>query len=90
MEKLILSTIDINELKEEILKGVSQLLEHGRTKSINEKTNWTAQETADYLRVSKVTVHNKTKEGVLKKYKIGNRIFYKKSEVLKAINKMEY
>ena len=88
MEKIFQLIKD--QIISEILDGVKLLLEQNRIKSIQEKENWTAQETASFLKVSKVTIHEWTKKGILEKYKIGNRIFYKKNEVLKAVNSVEY
>ena len=85
MENLILQQVNKQQLIAEILDGVKDLLEKNRQKTLNEKKNWTAQETADYCKVSKVTIHDWTKKGILTKYKIGNRIFYKSNEVIQSI-----
>lgn len=85
MENLILQQVNKQQLIAEILDGVKDLLEKNRQKTLNEKKNWTAQETADYCKVTKVTIHDWTKKGILTKHKIGNRIFYKSNEVKAAI-----
>ncbi|PWE00997.1 helix-turn-helix domain-containing protein [Marinilabilia rubra] len=45
----------------------------------------TRHETAKLLKVDLSTVHNWTKKGILKRYGIGNRVYYKFSEIEKAI-----
>jgi len=41
----------------------------------------TVEDVAQYLKVSKTTVYRWTKEGTLKKYKVGRYNRYKKSEL---------
>ena len=89
MQEFILSPIPKDELIKELLIGVQTLLDKNREHSINEKENWTIKETAEYCKVSKVTIYQWTKKGILKKYKIGNRVFYKKNEVVAAVIKIE-
>ena len=45
----------------------------------------TIKEVCQILKVSKVTVHNWTKQGILKPYKIGNQTRFKRLEVLDAL-----
>ncbi|SFF11945.1 helix-turn-helix domain-containing protein [Spirosoma endophyticum] len=47
----------------------------------------TPEETAQLLKVSKVTVWDWTKRGILKKYTIGNQVRYMRSEVMGALTK---
>ena len=49
-------------------------------------TEWlTRQEVADMLKCDLSTVHNWTKKGKLKKYCIGDRTYYKRTEVESAL-----
>lgn len=45
----------------------------------------TRLETAKLLKINLTTIWKHTKTGKLKSYGIGNRVFYKKEEVLKSI-----
>lgn len=45
----------------------------------------TRNEVKDLLKVDLSTVHNWTKKGKLKSYGLGNRVYYKRSEVEQAI-----
>jgi len=45
----------------------------------------TRKETALYFRVSYVSIHSWTNNGILKVYKIGNKSFYKRSELVSVL-----
>ena len=45
----------------------------------------TRKEVAKLLKISLVTVHTWTKQGILKPYRIGNQVRYKETEVLQAL-----
>ncbi|MFC5410666.1 helix-turn-helix domain-containing protein [Larkinella bovis] len=44
----------------------------------------TRQEVADIFKVTKVTIWDWTKKGLIKSYRIGNKVRYKESEVISA------
>jgi len=46
----------------------------------------TRKEVSAYFKISVVTVHEWTKKRRLHPYKVGNRVFYKKQEILELIN----
>jgi excisionase family DNA binding protein len=45
----------------------------------------TRQEVADFFQISLVTVHDWTKKELLKSYRIGNRVRYKRSEIIENL-----
>ena len=90
MENIILSSINKDQLVDEIIDKIKTVLREERKSALNEKKNWTTKDVALYCKVSTVTVHEWTKRGILTKYKIGNRVFYNKKEVLAAIHKIEH
>ena len=45
----------------------------------------TRKDVAKLLKISLVTVHTWTKQGILKPYRIGNQVRYKETEVLQAL-----
>lgn len=45
----------------------------------------TVAETSQLLKIDRTTLWKWTKDGKLKRYGIGNRVYYKKSEVLESI-----
>jgi|TARA_B110000971_G_C19766953_1_gene389077 excisionase family DNA binding protein len=65
------------QLKKEILLDVEKL---------GNKELLTRQQLADYLSVSKQTIINWSKEGIIKPKFIGNRVYYKAEEVNNLLN----
>lgn len=57
---------------------------HGTPKE-DEHEFLTRKETAALFKVSLVTVHEWSNNGILKPYKLGNRTYYKYSELLNAL-----
>lgn len=49
-----------------------------------EETLLTVEEVAEYLEVSKVTIHTWKREGKLPFYRMGRRVYFKKSEILRG------
>lgn len=49
----------------------------------------TRREVCELLKISTVTTHNWAKAGILKPYRIGNKIRFKESEVLDALQVVE-
>ena len=92
-DQIILSATTKNELIQEIgqfvLSGVSTLFEQNRKTDLNSKEWLTTKETESILKISNVTRWNWTNAGILKSYKIGNRLRYRKDEVLAAVLKIE-
>ena len=74
---LLIKVNELNKKLDEMSKG-----------DISEKSNdhWlTREETAYYLKCDLSTIHNWTVKGKLIKHRIGNRSYYKKSEIDNAI-----
>ncbi len=79
----------ISEITNNVLSGVSALLKESRQSELNSKENWTPKETEQYLKITGVTRWSWTKAGILKSYKIGGRLRYKKNEVMEALIQIE-
>ena len=43
------------------------------------------KETADFFKVSLVSIHSWMKDGIIKPYKVGNRTYFKKSELINVV-----
>lgn len=78
---------DLAQLISESVKAELQgiLQSNQQPTKVDAKELLTRKETAELLQVSLVTVHEWTKTKILTHYKMGNRTYYKRSEVL---NKM--
>ncbi|PWK19637.1 helix-turn-helix domain-containing protein [Xanthomarina spongicola] len=81
--------VTIDELAEKVadkllLKIENYLLKIGATKN---EVLLTRQETADYFKVSLVTIHQWVKYGILTPVRFGNRVYFKKQVILDLIDK---
>lgn len=92
MTKQILQIENTNTLdfKNEILNGVSDVLKgFANTFQTNDQDILlTREETSKLLSVSLVTLWDWTRKDIIPAYRIGNKVRYKKSEVLNALQQM--
>ncbi|MCG8247704.1 DNA-binding protein [Tenacibaculum finnmarkense] len=87
-KKIILEGITSADLVSQLAKSVKELLTNKETTPTEQAPDfWTRQQTADFLSVSLVTLFNWNKKGILKTYRVGTKVFYKKSEVLGCLKK---
>nr|WP_319571672.1 helix-turn-helix domain-containing protein [uncultured Draconibacterium sp.] len=79
------------QLQELILKGVKVELDSlkSQLQPKNPTEYLTRNQVKELLNVDLSTVHNWTKRGKLKAYGLGNRIYYKRSEVEAAIQPLK-
>ena len=93
MESIILTPITrqelVAEITENILTGLSSLLKENRDEDLNSKEWLTTRETEKILKISSVTRWTWSRSGILHSYKIGNRIRYRKDEIMKALIQIE-
>ena len=91
MEKIQLISTTPDALVQEILKGVDSrfeaLKENFEPKTPTEYLS--RQETADLLKIDVSTLHRWTKQGKLKSYGLGNRVYYKRAEVENSFVKLQ-
>jgi Helix-turn-helix domain len=89
MEQIILTqtTKDdlILQITNRVLSGMSEILKESRDKDLNSKEWLNSKETESLLKISSVTRWNWTNTGILKSHKIGNRLRFRKDEVLNAL-----
>lgn len=89
-EILQLENTNANDFKNEIVKDVTNALK-GYAETLQNPDNeklLTRQETASLLSVSLVTLWDWTKKDIVPAYKIGNKVRYKKQEILLALQQM--
>ncbi|MGB4837648.1 MAG: helix-turn-helix domain-containing protein [Saprospiraceae bacterium] len=93
MESIVLTSVTReqlkNELRDELLSAIKLLLSESSKKDLYAKEWLNSKETESFLKISSVTRWNWTNSGILKSYKIGNRLRYRKDEVLQALMKVE-
>ena len=78
-----LHNISPEELKNEILSGVQKQLERfSQNFKPKEPTVWLSRkEVSELLGISFITIHDWGKKGILKPYKMGNRVRFKRSDI---------
>jgi excisionase family DNA binding protein len=91
MTQIYLQGISLHDLNESLLRGVDQKISNLIKKSeVEEQQYLTRKEVAEKLSISLPTLHDWVKKNILKAYRIGNRVYFKKNEIdqsLKPINK---
>jgi len=92
MKRLQMVQITPEQLQEAIISGLkAQLVELKKELEPKEPSEYlTRNEVKDLLKVDLSTVHNWTKRGKLHSYGLGNRVYYKRSEVEAAIKPLNH
>ena len=87
MDAILFSGINPQDFKKEILEGVKTYLQEllSQTKEKETSDLLTRQQVAEMLSIDLSTVHNWTKNGKLRSYGMGGRVYYKRSEIEQAI-----
>ena len=83
--------VTVEELADEVANKVMLKIEN-YLKELSKKKNdeiLTRQEVADYLKISLVTIHSWNKYGILNPIRMGNRIFYKKQDILDVLEQQK-
>lgn len=86
--KIEVNGLDINSLAEKIDNLTNALNGQSETKSTTPKDEKliTRMEVARLLGVTLPTVYDWTKKGIITAYRIGNRVRYKKDEIMQTLN----
>lgn len=79
-----------DDFKKEIITGVNDVLQSFVSSMQADENNklLNRQQTADLLGVSLVTLWDWSRKDLIPAYRIGNKVRYKKNEVLESLNKM--
>lgn len=88
MQEILLVSIPLDRFKSEISDAIKQELDkYHQTKPVeqNQQELLTRNEASLALGVSLPTLHSWTKTGIIKAYRIGSRIRYKKSDIETAL-----
>lgn len=91
MKQVQFISVTPEQIQESILNGVKVQIEQLKKDfQPKEPTEYlTRNEVKELLKIDLSTVHNWTKKGKLKAYGLGNRVYYKRSEVEAAIQPLE-
>jgi len=85
MEEIIMIKMSYQQLKDLIRSCIQEYLqEHLKQAPPEDNTLLKIDAIADYLGVSKVTIHSWKKQGKIPFHRMGRRVYFKKSEILKG------
>ncbi|CAM4111607.1 helix-turn-helix domain-containing protein [Gillisia hiemivivida] len=87
--QVVIENISSEELSNSIKKTISELIMNLKGNSVEVGNDLMSKnDTAKFLNVSVRTLHNWTKNGILNCYSIGSRVYFKKTEIDKALTKI--
>jgi hypothetical protein len=93
LKQLQIDNTDSHEFTENLLtrfESKFQILFNRIESSKEEKEElFTVEETSQFLKCSKQALWNWRKSGILPSYRLGNRVYYKKSDIFKKLIKQE-
>ena len=89
MQDLIITQLTKTDIENVINEAFKIHVESRFNQLLNNQENGkdflTRKETADFFGVSIVTIHNWVKEGIISSYKLGNRTYFKRSELVEQL-----
>tara|TARA_B110000238_G_C16120649_1_gene436977 strand:+ start:1832 stop:2098 length:267 start_codon:yes stop_codon:yes gene_type:complete len=83
MEKIIMTTFSIEQLRDELTEPIKGLLTE---KKVESEELLTRKQAAKFLNVTLVTLDDWTKRAFIEGGRIGTRVYYKKSNLIKAVD----
>jgi excisionase family DNA binding protein len=83
-------SLPINELAEAIIQKLNTVKGESISDNSTHENFLTRQEVSKKLNITLPTLHNYTKRGLIKSYKIGSRILYKESDIDRAITEIKF
>lgn len=89
MAKLLLNTVELSDIEKIVERVFDKKLKNLSAPKEKELELLTRKDTAKLLRISLPTLHDWTKTGIVKAYRIGNRVLYKLEEVKEALLKIQ-
>lgn len=86
MTKLVLNTFELSDIENAINKAFERAIkEFINPPKPQDKDLKSRKETARILNISLPTLHLFTKEGIIRAYRIGNRVLYKQEDIENAL-----
>ncbi len=86
--KIILESITTEELVNELVSKVQTVLAEQPKEDTDKDKLLSRAEVTEMLQISLVTLWNWTNKGILIAHRLGNKIFYKKHEILNALQEI--
>jgi hypothetical protein len=92
-KQIHIDNVDAHEFTEHILTRfdvkLAKYFQKEYTSPKTEEELLTVEETIEFLKCSKQALWNWRKSGILPSYRLGNRVYYKKSDIFKKLIKQE-
>ena len=88
MKRILLREIDLNEFKAIIHEIIHEEIQNYLSTKAPPEEYLSRKETASLLKISLPTLHNYSKQGLIKSHRVLNQIRYKKSEVENSIKEI--
>lgn len=90
MQQIQLFQVTPNELANLISESVKTQIQElvnatNKEQPKDENDLLSRKETAEFFKVSLVSIHAWMKDGIIKPYKVGNRTYFKKSELINVV-----
>lgn len=79
----------VDEIVHKIDSAIAAHLDKAEASPEQKEELFTVEETIDFLKCSKQALWNWRKSGILPSYRLGNRVYYKKSDIFKKLIKQE-
>lgn len=89
MQSIQLISVTPEQLQNAILDGVKNQLSEFKKQLQEPEQLMTREETAKFLQVNLSTLHNWSKQGKLVPFGLQGRVYYKRSEIMKAIVRLK-
>ncbi len=86
---IVLTPDQLQTYFDDMIHKIEAILKDSQQQQITSKEWLTAAEVAALLKISLTSIHQWSKEGRLKKHKIGNRIRFRHDEVLESLTRIE-
>ena len=87
-KQIVFDVLTKDELKGIISNSIQEVIKKSSVKEKKEEELFTRDEASNLLKINLSTLWRWTKDGKLSAYGIGNRVFYKKDELLKSLIKI--
>jgi hypothetical protein len=87
MEQIIMTSLSIEQLRAELIGPLQKEIESLKDNKVTPETLLTRKQAAQFLNVTFATLNDWTKRGLVECGRIGTRVYYKRSNLINAINK---
>jgi hypothetical protein len=87
MTQIIMTSLSIDQLRTELIGPLQKEILSLKENQIEPETLLTRKQAAKFLDVTYATLNDWTKRGLVECGRIGTRVYYKRSNLINAINK---